>query len=82
MRITAIDTFTIDVPQKPPVAPYQSRYVATSRTGALLVRLQTDKGHVGWGEAPQLMAFHNRTPYTGREANDWRALCMFSSASR
>ncbi len=72
MRITAIDTFTIDVPQKPPVAPYQSRYVATSRTGALLVRLQTDKGHVGWGEAPQLMAFHNRTPYTGREGNDLR----------
>jgi L-alanine-DL-glutamate epimerase-like enolase superfamily enzyme len=72
MRITTVDTFIIDVPQKPPVAPYQSRYVATSRTGALLVRLQTEKGHVGWGEAPQLMAFHNRTPYTGREAGDFR----------
>ena len=72
MRITAVDTFIIDVPQKPPVAPYQSRYVATSRTGALLVRLQTDKGLVGWGEAPQLMAFHNRTPYTGQEASALR----------
>ena len=38
MRITAVDTFIIDVPQNYPVAPYQSRYVATSRTGALLVR--------------------------------------------
>ena len=72
MRITAVDTFIIDVPQKPPLAPYQSRYVATSRTGALLVRLQTERGLVGWGEAPQLMAFHNRTPYTGREASEFR----------
>jgi L-alanine-DL-glutamate epimerase-like enolase superfamily enzyme len=72
MRITAVDTFIIDVPQKTPIAPYQSRYVATSRTGALLVRLQTDAGHTGWGEAPQLMAFHDQKPFTGREAEQLR----------
>ena len=74
MRIIAVDTFVIDVPQKHPIAPYQSRYVATSRTGALLVRIETDRGHTGWGESPQLMAFHNRTPYTGREAEQLRPL--------
>lgn len=72
MRITAVDTFVIDVPQRFPVAPYQSRYVATSRTGALLVRLETDQWITGWGESPQLMAFHNQTPYTGREAEQLR----------
>ena len=81
MRITAVDTFIIDVPQKHPVAPYQSRYVATSRTGALLVRLQTDQGHTGWGEAPQLMAFHNQAPYTGREAEALRPLLLGRDAT-
>src|SRR4029078_13108522 len=57
---------------KAPVAPYQSRYVATSRTGALLVALKTESGLVGWGEAPQVMVFHNPTPYTGKEAGDFR----------
>jgi L-alanine-DL-glutamate epimerase-like enolase superfamily enzyme len=81
MRIIAVDTFVIDVPQKHPVAPYQSRYVATSRTGALLVRIETDRGHTGWGESPQLMAFHNRTPYTGREAEQLRPLLLGRDAS-
>jgi L-alanine-DL-glutamate epimerase-like enolase superfamily enzyme len=53
MKITAVDSLIIDVPQVPPVAPYRSRYVATSHTGALLIRIETDRGLVGWGEAPQ-----------------------------
>jgi L-alanine-DL-glutamate epimerase-like enolase superfamily enzyme len=81
MRITAVDTFVIDVPQRPPVAPYQSRYVATSRTGALLVRLQTDAGHTGWGEAPQLMAFHSQVPFTGQEAEQLRPLLLGRDAT-
>src|SRR5262249_4140740 len=39
-------------PQTPPIAPYQSRYRATSQKEALLVRLETDTGLVGWGETP------------------------------
>jgi L-Ala-D/L-Glu epimerase len=53
MKITAVDSMIIDVPQRHPIAPYQSRYLATSHTGALLIRLETEKGLVGWGETPQ-----------------------------
>jgi len=53
MKITSVDSLIIDVPQLAPIAPYRSRYVATSRTGALLIRVGTDRGLVGWGEAPQ-----------------------------
>lgn len=53
MKITAVDSLIIDVPQHHPIAPYQSRYLATSRTGALLIRIETERGFVGWGEAPQ-----------------------------
>ena len=49
MKITAVDSFVIDVAQKQPIAPYQSRYIATSRTGALLVRLETDQNITGVG---------------------------------
>jgi L-alanine-DL-glutamate epimerase-like enolase superfamily enzyme len=72
MRIVAVDSFIIDVPQKHPVAPYASRYVSTSRTGAILFRVEVDRGLVGWGEAPQLMAFHDQKPFTGREAESLR----------
>jgi len=73
MKITAVDSFVIDVPQNPPIAPYASRYIATSTTGALLIRLETDKGLVGWGEAPQklpLPVTHHETGpmFTGQEA--------------
>jgi L-alanine-DL-glutamate epimerase-like enolase superfamily enzyme len=42
----------VRVPQKPPIAPYQSRYRATSAKEALLIRVETDTGLVGWGETP------------------------------
>lgn len=77
MRITAVDSFVIDVPQQPPVAPYASRYLATSRTGALLLRLTTDRGLVGWGEAPQRLPipslYHDGGPaFSGHEAEPLR----------
>ncbi len=53
MKITSVETFLVDVPQKPPIAPYQSRYRPGSSTSALLIRLETDDGLVGWGETPQ-----------------------------
>lgn len=53
MKITRVDTFLVEIPQNYPIAPYRSRYRATSSTGALLVRLECDDGVAGWGEAPQ-----------------------------
>src|SRR5262245_4879901 len=50
MKITHLHALMVRVPQKPPIAPYQSRYRATSEKEALLVRLEADSGHVGWGE--------------------------------
>src|SRR5262245_39240089 len=52
MKITQLHAFLVRIPQKPPIAPYQSRYRATSAKEALLVRLETDTGLVGWGETP------------------------------
>jgi L-alanine-DL-glutamate epimerase-like enolase superfamily enzyme len=52
MKITRLDALSVCIPQKPPIAPYQSRYRATSAKDALIVRLETDLGLVGWGETP------------------------------
>jgi L-alanine-DL-glutamate epimerase-like enolase superfamily enzyme len=52
MKITKLNAVLVRIPQKPPIAPYQSRYRATSAKEALLVRLETDSGLVGWGETP------------------------------
>lgn len=64
MKITAVDAFVIDVPQRHAIFPYQSRYLATSSTGAWLVRLETDAGLVGWGETPQILSFYGEPPLT------------------
>src|SRR5258708_15430924 len=53
MKITTLHAFRVRVPQKPPIAPYQSRYRATSVKEALLLRLETDTGLAGWGETPE-----------------------------
>jgi L-alanine-DL-glutamate epimerase-like enolase superfamily enzyme len=52
MKIAQLNAVLVRIPQKPPIAPYQSRYRATSEKEALLVRLETDTGLVGWGETP------------------------------
>jgi L-alanine-DL-glutamate epimerase-like enolase superfamily enzyme len=52
MKITQLHALRVRIPQKPPIAPYQSRYRATSAKEAVLVRLETDNGLVGWGETP------------------------------
>ncbi|MBM4072877.1 MAG: N-acylamino acid racemase [Planctomycetes bacterium] len=52
MRITKLNSLLVSIPQKPPIAPYQSRYRATSAKEAVLIRLETDTGLVGWGETP------------------------------
>jgi L-alanine-DL-glutamate epimerase-like enolase superfamily enzyme len=52
MKITRLDALRVRIPQKPPIAPYQSRYRAGTSKEALLVRLETDTGLAGWGETP------------------------------
>jgi L-alanine-DL-glutamate epimerase-like enolase superfamily enzyme len=52
MKIAQLHSFLVRIPQKPPIAPYQSRYRAGSEKEALLLRLETDTGLVGWGETP------------------------------
>jgi L-alanine-DL-glutamate epimerase-like enolase superfamily enzyme len=52
MKITHLRALRVRIPQKPPIAPYQSRYRASSHKEALLVRLETDTGLIGWGETP------------------------------
>jgi L-alanine-DL-glutamate epimerase-like enolase superfamily enzyme len=52
MKIRQLHAFAVAIPQKPPIAPYQSRYRAGSVKEAVLVRLETDAGQVGWGETP------------------------------
>ena len=85
MKIIAVDSFVIDVPQRPPIAPYASRYIATSTTGALLFRLETDSGDVGWGEAPQKLPlniphYEGGVAFTGREAEALRSLLLGQDA--
>ncbi len=52
MKITDLRAILVRIPMKPPIAPYQSRYRASSAKESVLVRLQTDTGLVGWGETP------------------------------
>lgn len=73
MKLTSVETFLVDIPQKAPIAPYQSRYRAASSTSALLVRLEADDGLVGWGETPQRYLGEK---LTGREAEMLRPLLI------
>jgi L-alanine-DL-glutamate epimerase-like enolase superfamily enzyme len=52
MKIKHLHALRVRIPQKPPIAPYQNRYRAGTAKEALLVRLETDTGLVGWGETP------------------------------
>src|SRR5687768_13428363 len=69
MKIAGVESFLVEVPQKYPIAPYQSRYRPQSSTKSLLVRLEADDGTVGWGETPQRYLGEQMT---GREAVELR----------
>src|SRR5262245_52970917 len=69
MKINGVESFFVEVPQKPPIAPYHSRYRGQSSTKSILVRLETDTGLVGWGETPQVYLGNQ---LTGREAEALR----------
>jgi L-alanine-DL-glutamate epimerase-like enolase superfamily enzyme len=76
MKITGVETFLVDIPMQVPVSPYQSRYISSSTTGALLIRLETDAGITGWGETPQRLSFQNAVSFTGEEAEYFRPILM------
>jgi L-alanine-DL-glutamate epimerase-like enolase superfamily enzyme len=69
LKISSIESFLVEVPQKYPIAPYQSRYRAGSATQSVLFRIETDTGVVGWGETPQVFLGEK---LTGREAIELR----------
>ncbi len=73
MKIAGVDTWLVEVPQKYPIAPYQSRYRPQSATKSFLVRLTTDDGRAGWGETPQRYLGEQ---LTGREADQLRPLLL------
>ena len=73
MHISSVETFLVEVPLKWPIAPYQTRYAPLSTTSALLVRLETTEGIVGWGEAPQDLL---GKPFDGGEAEQLRPLVL------
>jgi L-alanine-DL-glutamate epimerase-like enolase superfamily enzyme len=52
MKVSQLHAMVVRLGQKPPIAPYQNRYKAQSTKEALLIRLETDTGLVGWGETP------------------------------
>lgn len=53
VKITKIDSWLVNILQKPPIAPYQNRYKAGTSKEALILRIETDDGTFGWGESPQ-----------------------------
>jgi L-alanine-DL-glutamate epimerase-like enolase superfamily enzyme len=53
VKITSVQSWFVEIPQKPPIAPYQNRYKAGTSKEALVLRIETDDGVVGWGESPQ-----------------------------
>src|SRR5262249_46167089 len=73
MKITGVESFFVEVPQKPPIAPYHSRYRGQSSTKSILIRLETDHGLAGWGETPQI--YLGKQP-TGREPEALRSVLI------
>ena len=53
VKIISVESFLVEIPQNHPIAPYQSRYRASSSKCAMLFRVETDNAIVGWGESPQ-----------------------------
>ncbi len=70
MKISEVDTFLVEVPQKYPIAPYQSRYRPQSSKKSVLVRIETDAGITGWGETPQRYLGEQFTGVEGRALAD------------
>jgi len=53
VKIKNVQSWRVEIPQKPPIAPYQNRYKPGTSKEGLILRIETDDGTVGWGESPQ-----------------------------
>ncbi len=53
MKVTDVQSWLVDIPQKPPIAPYQNRFRAGTSKQSVIFRVETDEGITGWGETPQ-----------------------------
>ncbi len=50
MRVVRLDITLVEVPMRPPVGPYTSRYRTSTTTCSGIVRVEDDQGNEGWGE--------------------------------
>jgi L-Ala-D/L-Glu epimerase / N-acetyl-D-glutamate racemase len=50
MRVIDVSVTVVEVPQRPPLAPYRSHLRSSSTTRSAIVRVDTDEGLTGWGE--------------------------------
>jgi L-alanine-DL-glutamate epimerase-like enolase superfamily enzyme len=50
MRVIQVSVTVVEVPQRPPLAPYRSHLRSSSTTRSAIVRVDTDEGLTGWGE--------------------------------
>lgn len=69
--VTRVSVWLVEVPQKPPVAPYRSHLRSTSTTQSGIVRVQTDAGLTGWGEFNVNFLPDLNSERSERMANDW-----------
>ena len=51
MKITAVEVTVVEIPQISPIAPYRSHVRTSSTTCSAIIRVETDEGVHGWGEA-------------------------------
>ena len=65
MKVHSVQSWLVDIPQKAPIAPYHNRYNSGTSKEALILRIETDDGLVGWGEAPQ--RWIEGSPFDGTE---------------
>src|SRR5262245_23868405 len=82
MRVTDVTVTVVEVPQRPPLAPYRSHVRSSSTTRSAIVRVDTDEGLTGWGE-------HNINFLPGisaaqmeQEARQWLIDCDSQNISR
>lgn len=67
MKIRSVQSWLVEIAQKAPIAPYQNRYKAGTSKESLIIRIETDDGIEGWGEAPQRWIEGNA--FSGSEAD-------------
>lgn len=70
MTIHEIETVAVQVPYESPVGPYAGRGRVTHGASAIIVRVETDDGSVGWGEGHGTLEQAPIDVLKGRDALD------------